>query len=86
MSKATTMRASQPFTYRNTNTYHWRTNGSRWELVTGPRWCRMPSMPGCGESISAMVRSRTWSTSAGRRKRPRVVLIMSVIPTFSNAA
>ena len=37
MSKATTMRASQPFTYRNTNTYHWRTGGSRWELVSARR-------------------------------------------------
>ena len=38
MSKATTtMRASQPFTHRNTNTYHWRTNSSRWELVTAGR-------------------------------------------------
>jgi hypothetical protein len=31
------MRASQPFTHRNTNTYHWRTNSSRWELVTAGR-------------------------------------------------
>jgi hypothetical protein len=35
--QASCMRASQPFTCRNTHTYHWRTNGSRWELVTAGR-------------------------------------------------
>ena len=82
--QASSMRASQPFTYRNILTDHWRTNGSRWELVTAGRvvakvvpdavyagmW-RIDLGDGALSDMVNLTRAKEAAVTEGRRDHPQ---------------